>query len=107
MSTTNIEHKELKAKILSLLPNEKSDVISLTELSDLVGLSKRHTKLLISELRKKYPICSKETTGGGYWITDKLSDVRNFINMIKNRRDGYTETMHRMRKHTYINEGLK
>ena len=91
--------ENLKSMVLEKIPNKKEEAIKSRELQALTGLSFRRLKEVITELRKTYPICSKETDGGGYWIAENKSDIREFIMMIARRRDGYTQTINRMQKH--------
>lgn len=91
--------ENLKSMVLEKIPNKKAEAIQSKELQALTGLSFRRLKEVITELRKTHPICSKETEGGGYWIAENKSDIREFIMMIARRRDGYTQTINRMQKH--------
>lgn len=91
--------ENLKSMVLEKIPNKKEEAIQSKELQALTGLSFRRLKEVITELRKTHPICSKETEGGGYWIAENKSDIREFIMMIARRRDGYNKTINRMQKH--------
>ena len=91
--------ENLKSMVLELIPDKKAEAIQSRELQTLTGLSFRKLKEVITELRKEHPICSKETDGGGYWIAENESDIREFITMMAKRRNGYTKTINRMRKH--------
>ena len=91
--------ENLKSMVLEKIPNKKVEAIKSRELQALTGLSFRRLKEVITELRKTHPICSKETEGGGYWIAENKSDIREFIMMIARRRDGYTQTINRMQRH--------
>lgn len=86
--------------ILALLPSCERDAMTLGELrSSMGGMSARKIKEIISELRTCIPVVSKETDGGGYWIADNPEDVRRFMIMISNRRDGYNRTLEKMQKY--------
>jgi predicted transcriptional regulator len=91
--------ENLKSMVLELIPDKKAEAIQSRELQTLTGLSFRKLKEVITELRKEHPICSKETDGGGYWIAENESDIREFIAMMTKRRNGYTKTINRMRRH--------
>ena len=91
--------ENLKSMVLELIPDKRAEAIQSKELQALTGLPLRKLKEVITELRKTYPICSKETDGGGYWIAESESDIREFITMIAKRRNGYTKTINRMRRH--------
>ncbi len=91
--------ENLKEMVLTFIPKRQSDAVPGRELRALTGLSLRKLKQVITELRKTHPICSKETDGGGYWIAENESDVREFIMMIARRRNGYTKTINRMQRH--------
>ena len=91
--------ENLKNMVLEQIPDKKAEAIQSKELQALTGLSFRKLKEVITELRKTYPICSKETDGGGYWIAENESDIREFIMMIAKRRDGYNKTINRMQRH--------
>lgn len=89
----------LKSMVLELIPDKRMEAIQSKELQALTGLSLRKLKEVITELRKEYPICSKETDGGGYWMAENENDIREFIIMIAKRRNGYTQTINRMQRH--------
>ena len=91
--------ENLKEMVLTFIPKRQSDAVPGRELTALTGLSLRKLKQVITELRKTHPICSKETDGGGYWVAENESDVREFIMMIARRRNGYTKTINRMQRH--------
>jgi DNA-binding IscR family transcriptional regulator len=91
--------ENLKSMVLELIPDKRAEAIQSKELQVLTGLPLRKLKEVISELRKEYPICSKETDGGGYWIAENENDIREFIIMIAKRRNGYTQTINRMQRH--------
>ena len=91
--------KNLKDIVLEQIPNKRAEAIQGKDLQALTGLPLRKLKEVISELRKTYPICSKEIDGGGYWMAENENDVREFIMMIARRRDGYTKTINRMQRH--------
>ena len=63
-----------------------------------LGLSFRLVKQIITELRNEYPIVSKETDGGGYWLATDTDDIVRFIKMIDARKNGYEDTITKMRK---------
>ena len=91
--------ENLKDIVLEKIPNKRAEAIQGKELQALTGLPLRKLKEVISELRKTYPICSKEIDGGGYWMAENENDVREFIMMIAKRRDGYNKTIDRMQRH--------
>ena len=91
--------EDLKSIVLELIPNKRAEAIQSKELQVRTGLPLRRLKEVITELRKTYPICSKEIDGGGYWMAENKNDIKEFILMIKRRRDGYTQTIKRMQKH--------
>jgi len=91
--------EDLKSMVLELIPDKKAEAIQSKELQVLTGLSFRKLKEVITELREEHPICSKEIDGGGYWIAENESDIREFITMMAKRRNGYTKTINRMRRH--------
>ncbi len=91
--------ENLKSMVLERIPEKKAEAIPSKELQALTGLPLRKLKEVITELRKEYPICSKETDGGGYWIAEDEHDIREFIVMIAKRRDGYNKTINRMQRH--------
>lgn len=63
-----------------------------------LNLSFRLVKQIITELRNKYPIVSKETDGGGYWLAKDSDDIARFIKMIDARKNGYEDTITKMKK---------
>jgi DNA-binding IscR family transcriptional regulator len=90
---------DMQEQVLNLIPKKREDAITSKELMDFTGLSFRHLKQIISELRIIYPICSRETNGGGYWLAEDERDIKEFISMISRRRDGYNKTIAIMENH--------
>lgn len=95
----NNSREDYKEIILSLIPQTREEAIQGRELTRLTHLSFRTVKYLITELRVEYPICSKETEGGGYWMAENEQDIIEFINMIERRRNTYNKTIEIMRHH--------
>lgn len=93
---------ELQSHILGLIPRSKDCAINLVDLQGYTRHSRREIKKAISELRKFYPICSRETCGGGYWIAEDENDIKEFIEMINRRTLGYISTMDCMRNHLSV-----
>jgi DNA-binding IscR family transcriptional regulator len=91
--------ENLKSMVLERIPNKRAEAIPSKELQALTGLPLRKLKEVITELRKTHPICSKEIDGGGYWMAENESDIREFIIMIARRRDAYNKTINRMQRH--------
>ena len=90
---------DIQEQVLNLIPKKREDAITSKELMNFTGLSFRHLKEIISELRIIYPICSRETNGGGYWLAEDERDIKEFISMISRRRDGYNKTIAIMENH--------
>jgi DNA-binding IscR family transcriptional regulator len=90
---------DIQEQVLNLIPKKREDAITSKELMSFTGLSFRHLKKIISELRIIYPICSRETDGGGYWLAEDERDIKEFISMISRRRDGYNKTIAIMENH--------
>jgi len=90
---------DIQEQVLNLIPKKRKDAITSKELMNFTGLSFRHLKQIISELRITYPICSRETDGGGYWLAEDERDIKEFISMISRRRDGYNKTIEVMQNH--------
>lgn len=95
---------DIQEQVLNLIPKKREDAITSKELMNFTGLSFRHLKRIISELRIIYPICSREIDGGGYWLAEDERDIKEFISMISRRRDGYNKTIAIMENH--INNGV-
>lgn len=90
---------DIQEQVLNLIPKKREDAITSKELMNFTGLSFRELKKIISELRITYPICSRETDGGGYWLAEDEKDIKEFISMISRRRDGYNKTIEVMQNH--------
>lgn len=88
--------ERLKAHVLSFIPKGRVNAVKQRDLCSYTGLKPRELKVVITALRKKYPICSKETEGGGYWIATSRDEVFTFIQMIKARQAGYKKTISSM-----------
>lgn len=96
----NEKFEELKILVLNKIRNcSKQKPITSKKLCDDVNISFRLLKEIITDLREDYPIVSKETHGGGYWIATDFIDILNFINMIEARKKGYEETIQKMYIH--------
>lgn len=98
-----MKNEEMKKTVLDLLPKNKANAITSRQLMQLTGLSFSGLKRVITELRYNYPICARETNGGGYWIAENKEDIREFIAMIARRRNGYDLTIAMMSE--YLLEG--
>lgn len=90
---------EVKEQVLNLIPSNRKNAITSKELMSFTGLKFRELKEIIAELRIEYPICSRETDGGGYWVAEDDLDIKEFIAMIGRRRDGYNKTITIMENH--------
>lgn len=90
---------DLMELVLSQIPKEESDAKTSRYLMAATGLSFRELKAIITYLREDYPICAKETGGGGYWMAEDDIDIEKFILMISRRRDGYNQTINMMENH--------
>ena len=92
--------EELKVLVLNKIQNaNKQKPITSRKLCLDLNLTFRYLKQLITSLREDYPIVSKETNGGGYWLAKDEEDILNFINMINARKKGYEDTISKMEKH--------
>ena len=89
----------IQEQVLNLIPIKREDAITSKQLMNFTGLPFRHLKEIISELRMTYPICSRETDGGGYWMAENDNDIDEFVAMISRRRDGYNKTIAIMENH--------
>ena len=90
---------KIKEKIILLMPTEKDNAITTKQLQNLTGLSNKQLKVIISNLREDYPICSKTTDGGGYWIAQNMSEIVDFVREISSRRRSHTKTIKDMGNH--------
>lgn len=97
----NLEkYEDLKIIVLNKIQNaNKEKPITSKTLCNELNISFRLLKELITSLRADYPIVSKETNGGGYWIATTESEILSFINMINARKRGYEETIQKMNIH--------
>lgn len=99
MAMENEKFEELKMLTYNLIVNaSKAKPIKGNQICFELGLPFRVVKQLISSLREEYPIVSKETDGGGYWLAEDNNDIIKFIQMINARRSGYDETIIKMQK---------
>ncbi len=93
--------------VLEQIPKRQADAVTSRTLMGLTGLSFRRLKQVITELRKEYPICAKETDGGGYWIAENEQDIRDFVAMIAARQRGYMDTITTMQRHLHKEQPKK
>ena len=89
----------VKEQVLNLIPNNRKNAITSKDLIGFTGLKLRELKEIITQLRIEYPICSKETQGGGYWMAENAEDIKEFVKMMSRRRDGYNKTIEVMQNH--------
>ena len=91
----------LKANVLNEIRNKASKRLPITsnKLCSDFQLTFRELKRIITELRNDYPIVSKETNGGGYWLAETEEDIIDFVNMINRRKMGYENTVYIMQQH--------
>lgn len=97
MKIKNLEH--LQDGILRMLPTNKADAVQLQDICSRLGMCKRDIKEIIKGLRSEYPICAKDTEGGGYWLADNDSDIKEFMRLIEARKLSYDNTIANMRQH--------
>ena len=97
----NNSRDDYKEIILSLIPQTQEKAIPGRELNRLTHLTSRAVKALITELRVEYPICSKETEGGGYWMAESEQDIIEFVKMIERRRNAHNKTIEVMSHHIF------
>lgn len=97
----NLEkYEDLKILVLNKIQNaSKEKPIKSKILCSDLNISFRLLKELITSLREDYPIVSKDTNGGGYWIATTEAEILSFINMINARKRGYEETVQKMNIH--------
>lgn len=89
----------LKIEVLNIIRNHRKDYpIQSKELCTRLNIPFRILKEVITELRESIPIVSKETNGGGYWIAESDEEILDYINMINARKQGYEETINKMKK---------
>ena len=99
--------EELKTMVQNLIQNaSKEKPIKGKKICQIVNLKFREVKKIITELRNDYPIVSKETNEGGYWIAKDSEDILAFIRMITARKNGYENTISKMKNHIIVDEFL-
>ena len=95
----NDRFEELKIIVYNEIANASKEYpIKGKRLCNNLNLPFRVVKKIITSLREEYPIVSKETNGGGYWLATSQSDILQFIKMINARKIGYEETIDKMKK---------
>lgn len=99
MEKNQEKFEELKILILNKIQNvNKQYPITSKKLCNDINIPFRVLKRCITSLRDEYPIVSKETNGGGYWIATTDEEILSFTNMIEARKKGYEETITKMLK---------
>lgn len=88
--------------VLSLLRTGEQNATATRVIKNATGLSTRDLKLVISDLREFYPICSKETDGGGYWLAANDDEINNFIALLERRIQSNIKTIEAMNNHTIL-----
>lgn len=89
---------ELEVQLLNKLRNSDKPIKTKTLCADM-NITVRVLKKLVTNLREEYPIVSRETDGGGYWLAKDSVDVTNFIQMITTHKNTYQETIDKMKKY--------
>lgn len=93
------QFNNLSIFILNKLKNtNENNPITSKQLCKEYKISFRLLKQIITRLREDYPIVSKETNGGGYWLATTNREILNFTNMIEARKKGYEDTINKMIK---------
>lgn len=74
-------------KVSDVLPRERADAVTLSELAGLLGVSERTVSNMISEERQAgIPICSSKGRKPGYWLTNNRTELEHCSNSLQ--RDG-------------------
>lgn len=93
------KYEELKLLVLTKIKNVNANTpITGKKLKEELNIPSRTVKSIITELREEYPIVSKETNGGGYWIATTDLEILEFIRMMEHRKQGYEKTIKKMIK---------
>lgn len=64
--------------VLTVFQNNPNHLVSLSQLKNRTGFSRREITDSIRALRKIYPICATKVSPGGYWMGDE-SDVKKLV----------------------------
>lgn len=94
-----LKQKHLRNIVYNLIPTDKTNAISRSELQSITNIPLRQLKEIIADLRSTYPICSRETDGGGYWLSYDKKDIEEFVAMIERRIAGHTKLIKMMKSH--------
>ncbi len=99
------KQKYLKDLIVERLKDtNQENTITSRELCRYLNVSFRRLKEIINELREDYPICAKETNGGGYWIARSQLEIRAYIAMLDRRVSGHIKNITAMARHMKVGE---
>lgn len=96
---TKLEY--LRGQVLDALKTRatKEHPVTTKELREQCNTSPRELKRIITDLRQDYPILSRETNGGGYWISDNEADIQNFVLSLTKKVLHYQGTINIMNQH--------
>ena len=84
--------------LLSLIPEGRENAVSRETLRRLTGLDDRRIRLQIKKLiRQGYPILSS-SSAKGYWQSDNISEIEQFIRESDHRRSTEAKTIEALRR---------
>lgn len=68
-------------------------------LNQVTGLEDRRIRRAVAELRSKgYPVCSVTAHPGGYWLSNDVDELKEFIAQLEIQRDYFTKAIKRLRQ---------
>ncbi len=86
-------------RVYQHLRRGKKNATSRDFLIQVTGLNDRRVRRAIAELRSNgYPVCSITSRPGGYWLTDKNDELREFIAQLEIQRDYFGKAIKRLRQ---------
>ena len=86
-------------RVYQYLRRGKKNARSRDFLVQKTGLDERRVRRAVAELRAEgYPVCSVTAKPGGYWLTDKDDELREFIAQLEIQRDYFGKAIKRLRQ---------
>lgn len=92
--------------LLDYIPHAKNEAVSRFELSNTLGLHEREIRLKIKELTRQ-GINIIPSPKGGYYITDDIDEIEQFLKTIDSRMASLYLTYLSMRKQVARARGIK
>lgn len=91
--------QEYKKQIISIMGVGIQNIKEGSYFVEYLNIDRRTLKHYINELRKEFPIVSRNTKPCGYYIATKESEINEYINNLQSYIHGCEENIKNMQSH--------